>query len=137
MSLSMIYVCIVIYNWYLIRSHGCTVYVSCCFEYQLPQVGLFAAGCVREREMCYNILGVYMFVCVCGGLGCVSLVPRPRGRRGSGLVFTASACASIPEKHGIVCKWSVKVICIRPPHHRKQTSQKALSVRVRCLESAS
>ena len=71
---------------------------------------LFAAGCVREREMCYNILGVY-YVCMClwggggggGGLGCVSLVPRPRGRRGSGLVFTASACASIPEKHGNSC----------------------------------
>ena len=37
-----------------------------------------------------------------------------------------------------ICKWSVKLICIRPIHFRiveKATSEKALSVHVRCLET--
>ena len=50
-----------------------------------------------------------------------SLVPRPRGRREDGLVSTACACASIPRKTWefvFVCKWSVKLIRIRPIHFR-------------------
>ena len=72
----------------------------------------------------------------------LSLLPRPRGRREDGLVSTACTCASIPRKAWefvFVCKWSVKLIRSYTsdslPYHRKETSEKALSVRVRCLET--
>ena len=68
-----------------------------------------------------------------------SLIPRPHGKRESGLISTACACVPISRKPGNSCKWLVKSIHIimseSLPYYQKAASYKMFSQAHRVSET--